>query len=121
MLASPADVAHALGLEDENELTASQQARVEGLLERVSRRFQREAGRTLTAGAVTVRALTVEGRVHLPDPRLETLLRSPTSVVTRSKVSSRATTLMSPATGALSPRVKSLSSNTPEMSRPRPQ
>lgn len=68
MLASPADVAHALGLDDENELTASQQARVEGLLERVSRRFQREAGRTLTAGAVTVRALTVEGRVHLPDP-----------------------------------------------------
>lgn len=68
MLASSADVAAALGLEDENELTASQQARVEGLLERVSRVFQREAGRTFTAGSVTVRALTVEGRVHLPDP-----------------------------------------------------
>lgn len=68
MLASPADVAAALGLADENEFTDSQQARVEGLLERVSRVFQREAGRTFTAGSVTVRAHIVDGRVHLPDP-----------------------------------------------------
>lgn len=68
MLASSADVAAALGLDDENGLTASQQARIEGLLERVSRLFQREAGRTFTAGSVTVRAHVVDGRVYLPDP-----------------------------------------------------
>jgi len=67
VLASRADVAQALGLDDENGLSESQANRVDALLERVSRLFAREAGRSFTPGLVTVRAAVVAGRVRLPD------------------------------------------------------
>lgn len=66
-LAAPADVALALGLEDEDSFTAAQTNRVDGLLVRVSRRFRREAEREFTPGTTTLRLITVGGSVHLPD------------------------------------------------------
>lgn len=66
-LAAADDVAHALGLEDADALSASQSARVDSLLLRVSREFRREAERVFTPGTTTVRLLTVAGRVHLTE------------------------------------------------------
>lgn len=67
-LATPEDVARALGLGDSAEFSESQARRVEGLLARVSREFRREAQREFTAGTSTLRLLTVAGRVRTPDP-----------------------------------------------------
>lgn len=66
-LAAADDVAQALGLADAEALSASQSARVDGLLLRVSREFRREAERVFTPGTSTVRLLTVAGRVHLAE------------------------------------------------------
>lgn len=71
MLASRADVAAALGLDNAEALSASQQARVDGLLERVSGVVAREANRDFTPGEVMVRLLVIDGRVHLPDADTE--------------------------------------------------
>jgi len=67
-LATSDDVATALGLADSTELTASQAARVDTLLARVSAAFVAEAGRPFTPGTDTVRLLCVAGRVRLPEP-----------------------------------------------------
>lgn len=67
MLASRATVAAALGLPTEDALSASQEARVDGMLERVSAAVAREANRNFTPGPVQVRVLTIDGRVYLPD------------------------------------------------------
>lgn len=66
-LATPDDVAHALGLADADALTEAQSLRVDGLLARVSREFRREAQRNFTPGTTTVRLLTVGGRVRLAE------------------------------------------------------
>lgn len=66
-LASAGDVALALGLEDEFAFSDSQRRRVDGLLERVSRRFRIEAERPFTPGTETVRLLAVAGKVRLPE------------------------------------------------------
>lgn len=67
MLASRADVAAALGLEDEDALSEPQQARVDALLERVSSSVTREAQRDFTPGPMTVQVLVIDGRIYLPD------------------------------------------------------
>lgn len=66
-LATPDDVAHALGLADADALTEAQSARVDGLLARVSREFRREAERNFTPGTTTVRLLTVAGKIRLAE------------------------------------------------------
>ncbi len=66
-LATPDDVAHALGLEDADALSDAQGLRVDGLLARASREFRREAERNFTPGTTTVTLLTVAGKVHLAE------------------------------------------------------
>lgn len=66
-LAAAVDVAHALGLADENELGDARTARVGPLLAKLSREFRREAGRQFTPGRTKVRLLTVDSRITLPD------------------------------------------------------
>ncbi len=67
-LATPDDVARALGLEDAFALSESQSARVDDLLVRVSRKFCLEAGRPFTPGTDTVQLLSTAGSVRLPEP-----------------------------------------------------
>lgn len=64
-LASRSDVADALGLSDENDLSTSQQSRVDGLLERVSSMVEREVQRTFTPGAVEAQMIVTDGRIYL--------------------------------------------------------
>lgn len=66
MLASRGDVANALGIDGEDDMTSSQQARVDGLLERVSSVVARESGR-MFGDTFTVGRIVIDGRVYLPD------------------------------------------------------
>ncbi|WP_133054334.1 hypothetical protein [Mycolicibacter kumamotonensis] len=66
-LATEADVAAALGVEDISELTDSQVTRLPGELARVERAFLREAERDFTPGPVRVQCTVVGGWVTLMD------------------------------------------------------
>lgn len=64
-LASRSDVAAALGLSNEDALSASQQSRVDGLLDRVSGIVEREAQRSFTPGPVEAQMIVTDSRVFL--------------------------------------------------------
>lgn len=64
-LAAAVDVAHELGLADENALSSEQTARVPGLLTKASATFRRVAGRQFSQGIYTHRLQVVGGRVRL--------------------------------------------------------
>lgn len=65
-LATPADVAGSLGL-TENQLSASQTLRIPLILARLNGEFRQIAGCEFTPGTTTVRLLSVDGRITLPD------------------------------------------------------
>lgn len=65
MLASRSQVAATLGLDDDSGLSASQQARIDGLLERVSSIVEREAQRDFTPGPVQSQVIVTDSRVYL--------------------------------------------------------
>lgn len=67
MLASADDVAHQLGLEGADDLSAAQALRVPSLLARASHLFQNAADRLFTPGTYTVRLVVTGGRVRLPE------------------------------------------------------
>lgn len=66
-LATPTDVAHALGLEDENSFTTSQSVRASLLLDKVSSMFRIAAQRVFTSGQLDVRLMVTGGRVQLTE------------------------------------------------------
>ena len=66
-LATAADVAAALGLGSVDDLTEGQQARVEPLLAKVSRRFRLEAQRLFTPGTYTHILKIIGGAVRLEE------------------------------------------------------
>ncbi|MCT7369458.1 hypothetical protein [Mycolicibacterium llatzerense] len=66
-LATAADVASELGLDDESQLTSAQVVRIPGLLIKASGMFRRAAERQFTTGTYTQRLQVVAGRVRLPE------------------------------------------------------
>lgn len=76
-LAEAVDVAHELGLTDENELSSEQAAKIPGRLTKASGLFRLLAGRQFTENTYTHRCEVVGGRCHL----LETPVASVTDVV----------------------------------------
>jgi hypothetical protein len=67
-LCSMADIAGVLGLPDNSALSTAQVARIPYLLAKLCSLFRIEAGREFSPGTSTVRVLTLNGRVPLPDP-----------------------------------------------------
>ena len=65
-LAAADDVAHELGLEDADDLSASQTLRVPSLLARTSYLFQQAADRRFTLDSYIVRLKVNAGTVGLP-------------------------------------------------------
>lgn len=66
-LATPTDVAHALGLDGEDSLSPSQSVRAPLLLEKVSGMFRVAAQRVFTAGQLNVRLMVSGGRIQLTE------------------------------------------------------